>query len=43
MRTLPDFRTDMIMIRGFLFSGGPFGGEGLEGCAESSVMRTCVI
>lgn len=30
-RTRPDFRTDIIIIRGFLLSECEFGGKGLDG------------
>lgn len=42
-RTLPDFLTATIIARGFLLSGGEFGGGGEDGYAASSVMRTCVM
>src|SRR5436190_1418620 len=43
IRTCPDFRTAMIMTRGFLTSGFEFGGGGVDGYAASSIMRICVI
>lgn len=42
-RTLPDLLTATMMTLGFLFSGGEFGGAGVDGYAASSMMRTCVM
>jgi len=43
MRTLPDFRTETIMTRGFSESRRCSGGGGLVGCDPYSVIRICVM
>jgi hypothetical protein len=44
MRTRPDFRTAMMMARGFWESGvRACGGGGVAGCVENSVMRRWVM
>ena len=43
IRTRPDFRTAMTIIRGFLFSFGDWYGGGEDGCAASSRMRIWVM
>jgi hypothetical protein len=43
MRTMPELRTAMTMMRAFLPSGGESGGGGEDGCDASSVTRTWVM